>query len=188
MAYIRESLFFSDAQSLQLTRGSLPQTVRQAAELLQLRAQHKGVTINCDGLPEAIIEMDAVLIQRLVSNLLTNAIDDSPAGSRTDIKLSELEPAQSNHHWYRLLVIDHGEGISRENMKRVFIPYFTTKDRGDQQRGFRLGLAICRKIVHLHGGNLGITSELLVGTTIQVDLPNRQVQPAARPQTVPSHA
>ena len=120
--------------------------------------------------------MDQVLIQRLVSNLLSNAIDASPAGAQIDIKLLELEATEADRRWFRLQVVDHGVGISPENLKRVFVPYFTTKNRGDEQRGFGLGLAICRKIVHLHGGNLSITSQLSVGTTLQVDLPSRQTQ------------
>jgi signal transduction histidine kinase len=62
----------------------------------------------------------------------------------------------------------------------VLDPYFTTKDHGDQERGFGLGLAICRQIVHLHGGNITIASEEKIGTTVQVDLPSRQV-PHERP-------
>jgi signal transduction histidine kinase len=50
--------------------------------------------------------------------------------------------------------------------------FFTTKDSGDGKRGFGLGLAICRKIVHLHGGTLNITSQIGKGTTVQVDLPS----------------
>ena len=56
----------------------------------------------------------------------------------------------------------------------MFRPYFTTKDRGNERRGFGLGLAICRKIVLLHGGNLNITSEEQKGTTVIVDLPSRR--------------
>ena len=58
-------------------------------------------------------------------------------------------------------------------MQRVFTPYFTTKNTGDGKRGFGLGLAIARKIVHLHGGTLSITSKQKEGTTVQVDLPSK---------------
>ena len=63
-----------------------------------------------------------------------------------------------------------------ENLKRVFTPYFTTKNTGDGKRGFGLGLAIARKIVHLHGGNLTIASKEKNGTTVQVDVPSRQTK------------
>jgi len=57
--------------------------------------------------------------------------------------------------------------------------YFTTKDSGDEDRGFGLGLAICRKIILLHGGHLNITSEEKVGTTVTVDLPIKHQVPAS---------
>jgi signal transduction histidine kinase len=76
----------------------------------------------------------------------------------------------------RIRVVDRGEGIPKENLERVLTPYFTTKNRGDEGRGFGLGLAICRKIVALHGGKLSISSEVRNGTTVQIDLPARQVE------------
>ena len=127
-------------------------------------------------MPPAEIEMDSVLIQRLITNLLANAIDASPSASEIEVRLIHLVRSSADRAWYRLQIIDHGEGISRENLKRVLIPYFTTKDRGSEQRGFGLGLAICRKIVHLHDGNLTIESQESKGTMVQVDLPNYQVR------------
>jgi signal transduction histidine kinase len=138
--------------------------------------------------------MDAVLIKRLVCNLLSNAIDASPAGSEVEARLTRLPKTEPNRDWNRLQIIDHGEGISSENLQRVFTPYFTTKNTGDGKRGFGLGLAIARKIVHLHGGNLSISSKEKKGTTVQVDLPSRLNQgqatsppsPGPRPNMVPA--
>jgi signal transduction histidine kinase len=76
--------------------------------------------------------------------------------------------------WVRVRVVDQGEGIPKENLTRILKPYFTTKNRGDENRGFGLGLAISRKIVNLHGGNLSIASVLKKGTTVHFDLPIRQ--------------
>jgi two-component system sensor kinase FixL len=59
----------------------------------------------------------------------------------------------------------------------VLTPYFTTKNRGDEGRGFGLGLAISRKIVALHGGHLKILSQVRKGTTVQIDLPSHQIKP-----------
>jgi signal transduction histidine kinase len=124
--------------------------------------------------------MDSVLIQRLVANILSNAIDASPPKSTIKIELQRLIRTEANRDWLRIRVIDEGEGIKREHLRRIFKPYFTTKDRGDETRGFGLGLAICRQIVHLHQGNLNIASEEKKGTTVQVDLPSRQINRPAQ--------
>ena len=124
--------------------------------------------------PDVLVEMDEVLIKRLIINLLSNALDASPPGSELRIELARLAKAQAKREWLRVSIIDRGEGIPEENLNRIFTPYYTTKDRGDENRGFGLGLSICRKIVHLHGGNLSVASKPKKGTTVNVDLPNSQ--------------
>ncbi|MGA2747394.1 MAG: ATP-binding protein [Verrucomicrobiota bacterium] len=171
--YVNEALFFSRSSQLKGKPGVLDDAVREAMSLVQAGAEGKGIRITFAGQTNVAIEMDAVLIKRLLCNLLSNAIDASPAGSQIDVQLAPLPKAEASRDWYRLKVIDHGEGISPENLQRVFTPYFTTKNTGDGKRGFGLGLAIARKIVHLHGGNLSITSKERNGTTVQVDLPSK---------------
>jgi signal transduction histidine kinase len=130
--------------------------------------------------------MDSVLLQRLVANLVSNAIDASAPGSTIHVRLERLPKSDGARDWVRLRVVDQGEGISKENLSRVLTPYFTTKNRGDSNRGFGLGLAICRKIVNLHGGNLSIASQIKKGTTVQVDLPTRQSAPTMPTIPVPA--
>ena len=172
-AYVSEALFFSANAKLNGKRGLLNDAVREAVALVKAPAETKGISISFQDGHEASVEMDTVLIKRLVSNLLSNAVDASPGGSKIDVELTLLPKTELSRDWYRLKVIDRGEGISPENLQRVFTPYFTTKNTGDGKRGFGLGLAIARKIVHLHGGNLSIASKVKKGTTVQVDLPSR---------------
>jgi len=179
-AYVNEALFFSRASQMQGTPGLLNATVQDAVALTQPAAEAKGVEIHFEESAEVRMEMDAVLVKRLICNLLSNAVDASPAGSRIDVQLATLPKTELSREWHRIKVVDHGEGISAENLQRVFTPYFTTKNTGDGKRGFGLGLAIARKIVHLHGGTLNITSKQKAGTMVQVDLPSK-LQPAQSP-------
>jgi len=172
-AYVNEALFFSRASQMEGTRGSLNATVRDALALTQPAAEAKGVEIRFEGSTEVTVEMDSVLIKRLICNLLSNAVDASQARGRVEIQLTTLPKTELSREWHRIRIIDHGEGISTENLQRVFTPYFTTKNTGDGKRGFGLGLAIARKIVHLHGGTLSITSKQKQGTMVQVDLPSK---------------
>ncbi|EEF59465.1 sensor histidine kinase [Pedosphaera parvula] len=173
-SYVKEALFFSNTHSLQVQSSRLDETIRAAVELMEPAAQRKGVELNIQGLTGCHAEMDEVLIQRMMGNLISNAIDASPRGSAINIRLLKLPRTEFSREWYRLEIIDSGDGISAENLKRVFQPYFSTKNVGDERRGFGLGLAIARKIMNLHGGNLNIVSEEKKGTTVQVDLPSRR--------------
>lgn len=186
-AYVHEALFFSQFSQLQGKPGLLDRSVREAMSLVQANAVAKGIAITFQGEDEVAIEMDAILIKRLLCNLLSNAVDASPSGSQINIQLAPLPKTELSRDWYRLKIVDHGEGISPENLRRVFTPYFTTKNTGDGKRGFGLGLAIARKIVHLHGGNLSIASKEKQGTTVQVDLPSKLNQAQNRPQAAAGH-
>ncbi len=179
-AYIKEALFFSENLRPDLQLGRLDLVVRQAIEVARA-GRPKEVEITAITPEEVTIDMDEVLIQRLLANLISNAIDASPAGGTVQVVLERLPKVDSVREWLRVRVIDHGEGIPKENLSRILTPYFTTKNRGDENRGFGLGLAICRKIVTLHGGNLAIRSQIRKGTTVQVDLPSRHVIAAFPP-------
>lgn len=172
-AYVNEALFFSRTHALKLQRRDLNETAKTVVGLLAAEAQRKNIRISIDGASRAEAEIDDVLIQRMLCNLLSNAIDATPAGNPIRIDVMPLPRTERNREWYRLTLVDTGSGISPENLKRVFMPYFSTKNTGDKRRGFGLGLAIARKIVQLHGGNMVISSDQGKGTTVQVDLPSR---------------
>jgi two-component system cell cycle sensor histidine kinase/response regulator CckA len=180
-SYIKESLFYSNTLTPHFLPGRLDQIILKAVEMVTPLLRDKEIRVKHGELPEVEVEMDSVLIQRMMSNLLVNAGDASSRGSEVEVQIARLARTEANRDWFRVKVIDHGMGISRENLPHVFRPYFTTKDRGSAKRGFGLGLAICRKIVVLHGGNLSIASEEKRGTTVQVDLPTRRLAP--EPQT-----
>jgi len=177
-AYIREALFFSENLRPDFQLGRLDVVVGQAVDLVRAKTE-KSVDILVSSPGEVLVEMDEVLITRLIANIVANAVDASKPGSTIHIELLRLVKTEMNRDWLRVRVVDSGEGIRPEDLNRVFTPYFTTKNRGDEERGFGLGLAICRKIVHLHGGNLNIASQVKKGTTLQIDLPSRQVKAPA---------
>lgn len=176
-SYIKEALFFSENNTPQFRLARLDLVLPKAVEYAAPRLRRKNISVTIDSPPDILIELDEVLILRLLGNLLGNAIDASPQDSRIALILTRLSKHESGLEWLRLRVVDNGSGISKRNLKRILNPYFTTKDHGDQDRGFGLGLAICRQVVHLHGGNITVASEEKVGTTVQVDLPSRQVHP-----------
>jgi signal transduction histidine kinase len=179
-AYIKEALFFSENLRPDFQIGRLDVIIKQAADQARL-SRKKPVQVITETPGEVTAELDEVLIQRLIANVISNAIDASPEGSTIKVELVRLAKTEASRDWLRVRVMDQGEGIRKEDLNRVFTPYFTTKTHGDEARGFGLGLAICRKIMNLHGGNLSIQSQLRKGTTVELDLPARQVKAQAQP-------
>jgi signal transduction histidine kinase len=180
-AYIKEALFFSQNLRPDFQEARLDDLVQKAINHAKL-SRPKRVNIRAEAMGEALAELDGVLIERLFANLIVNSIDASPEHSTVRLELERLIKTEADRDWFRVRVIDSGEGIPKENLNSILKPYFTTKIHGDQQRGSGLGLAICRKIVFLHNGHLSITSQPGKGTTVQVDLPSHQ--PGAKAKAV----
>jgi two-component system NtrC family sensor kinase len=111
---------------------------------------------------------DPAQLQQVLVNLFNNAIDAivERHGSRGGELAVEAGPEQDGK--VMIAVKDNGTGISPENMKKMFTPFFTTKPVG---KGTGLGLSVCYGIVEGMGGTMEVSSEWGVGTTFTVRLP-----------------
>ena len=155
----------------------LDELVQHVVALSHAKLKSNKTKIEIKRNPPLTVQVDKVLIQRLLANIVSNAIDASDPGASIGIDIQRIGAGQGGE-WARIRVTDSGEGISSKNLQMMSSGYFTTKATGDEKRGFGLGLAICRKIVHLHGGNLDIASQSGKGTTVRIDLPVRQTNAA----------
>jgi PAS domain S-box-containing protein len=109
--------------------------------------------------------VDATLMKRVFINLLLNAIQAMPDGGQLMIK------ADSSDGYAFLKITDSGIGIKEENIDQIFNPLFTTKAKGTG-----LGLAVCKKIILAHGGNITVSSEEGVGSTFTVKLLDSKIE------------
>jgi two-component system NtrC family sensor kinase len=82
-----------------------------------------------------------------------------------------IESARSENRHIEIKVSDNGSGISAENLKKIFTPFFTTKPVG---KGTGLGLSVCYGIVQKMGGTMSLASQEGVGTTFTIRLPFRR--------------
>lgn len=179
--YIRESLFFSRRLVPEFTELNPRDAMVSVIKLAQDRAAMRGVALSLEDSPEIRFSADHALFERLTLNLVHNAVDASGYGGV--VRISSGRKFEKVY----LRVEDQGAGIPAENIRRIFDPYFTTKDTGDTRRGLGLGLAICRKIVDLHGGDIEVESTPGRGATFTALFPARQpVKEAKRPQEVNS--
>lgn len=106
------------------------------------------------------LDADGELLERVVFNLLRNALDASPPGATVSVRTRAAEGLAE------VAVLDRGAGIPPESLEQIFNPFFTTKPTG-----VGLGLAISSKIVDEHGGLIRVESEAGRGSTFRVQLP-----------------
>lgn len=178
--YVQQALMVSEHKEPAFRPTELDRLVRDTIALHEAAAKRHEVDLRVSSPGACVAEVDGLLFQRLLSNLILNAIDASSGQQTVEVTLGR-QPAERPHRdWVRVAVIDHGAGMSQEVLAQAARPYFTTKAGDGEHRGFGLGLAICRKIALLHGGQLTIASQEGQGTTVQVDLPARQ-ESAAEP-------
>jgi signal transduction histidine kinase len=121
-----------------------------------------------ESLPE--IDGDPELLHRAFQNVVLNALDAMPAGGTLTLRTSDLDGK------IRVEIADTGNGLTVEESARLFTPYYTTKPQGTG-----LGLAIVQSVVSDHDGTVSISSEEGRGTTIRIDLPQRQSERAETP-------
>jgi two-component system sensor histidine kinase BaeS len=111
------------------------------------------------------LDIDDLRIERVVANLLQNALKYSPRGSGVVVRL-ELEARA------RISVVDAGPGMTEEEMKLAFTKYWRTPDAVIHE-GSGLGLYVARRIVEAHGGTIGVESMCNRGSSFFFELPLR---------------
>jgi len=106
------------------------------------------------------VRTDGNLLKRILTNLLTNSIQAMPEGGSLAVT------GTVSGDMATIVVSDTGIGISEENMSKLFQPLFTTKAKGTG-----LGLAVCKRIVEAHGGEISFESKEGVGTSFSIKFP-----------------
>ncbi|MBB6340284.1 PAS domain S-box-containing protein [Pseudomonas fluvialis] len=112
------------------------------------------------------VNADALRLQQVLSNLISNAVKFSPPGQTVEVR------ARQEGHRVHVEVIDHGPGIDPDFQSRIF-QKFAQADSSDtrQQGGTGLGLSICKTLIERMHGQIGYTSSIGSGTTFHFDLP-----------------
>lgn len=127
-------------------------------------SNYSNVEIDFDSSNESIIlEIDELLIKRVINNLLYNSIIHN--NENVKIKVNILLDNRTH-----IIIEDNGKGISEIDLKYIFERYYRGTNTGEAHKGSGLGMAIARDVVKAHNGDLKINSELEVGTKIEIIL------------------
>ena len=140
----------------------LSELAHRAARSQRAAATERGIDVAVYG-DEVVAEVDRERFEQVLNNLLDNAIRHSPDGGRVSLAIAR-EAGET-----RITVTDQGPGIPLEMRSRVF-ERFSRQDPARPRGGAGLGLAICREIIHAHGGRVWIDDAPPPGTTIHVAL------------------
>lgn len=154
LAYAREA-------PLKLRAISVNDVIDRTASMLVPEIEHRNIIFNLRlTTSHDIIQADEQQLQQVLWNIMINGIQSMQAGGTLDIITI------SDQDSFEIRISDTGKGIAPENMEKIFKPFFTTKSKGTG-----LGMTIVRRIVHQHGGELILSSEVNKGTTVQLRFP-----------------
>jgi len=157
---VRDLKDFASTKKPLLRKTDVNAIVKEA--LSQVEApENVGLITELGHLPR--IEADKDMIKRVFLNLATNGIQAMENGGR--LKVS----TKKTRGFVEVSFEDTGVGMSKQKMKKIFTPFFTTK-----AKGMGMGLPICKKLVDAHGGSIEVESEEGKGSTFTVNLPIQQ--------------
>jgi two-component system NtrC family sensor kinase len=163
---VKKLLIFARQIPPQKTKVNLNHLVTNGLNFLEYRCANDGIEVICSlspHLPE--VDADPSQLNQVFVNVVVNAMQAMPDGGRLTIS-TRKEPAK-----VALTIEDTGIGMDGEILKKIFTPFFTTKDVG---LGTGLGLPVAHGIISAHGGSIKIESKAGIGTKCRIQLPTKR--------------
>lgn len=160
---VKKLMLFARQMPPQKTRVNLNQVVEEGLYFLESRCAKEGISVIrslSEDLPE--VTADPAQLTQVLVNIVVNAIQAMPDGGQLTIKTS------TSDRYVSLIIEDTGVGMSENVMKKIYLPFFTTKDVG---QGTGLGLPVVHGIVSSHGGSIHVESQVGKGTRFEIKMP-----------------
>jgi two-component system sensor histidine kinase HydH len=166
-AKISEFLDFARPRDPNLQPCELKKVLDRSIELLDPEIERLHIAVTRDYEADGKIQAaDPSLLHQAFLNILLNAIQAMPDGGTLDVSVA----AGPNGQGTEIKFQDSGDGIDAETLKKVFNPFYTTKEKGSG-----LGLPIVKSIIESHQGTIKILSDLGQGTSVIIQLPELQL-------------
>jgi PAS domain S-box-containing protein len=137
----------------------------EVLSVMQPLVDKKGQILSANAEPGLTVRADATRFKQVLMNLLGNAVKFTPNGGRIELA------ARLTDGKVRVEVRDNGPGIPPDEQKRIFEAFYRLRESGKKNEGTGLGLAITQRLVELHGGELGLDSQLGQGSCFYFSLP-----------------
>jgi two-component system sensor histidine kinase HydH len=159
---ITQLLDFGRPKELRLELHPLSQILEHPLRLIRADLNKRGIQLIESPFPEGEIKVDSDQITQALLNIFLNAMESMEKGGALRVEMVK-KPERGG---VEILISDSGSGIRRENLSRIFDPFFSTK-----KKGTGLGLAITANIIEAHGGEIVVESKEGKGTTFKIFLP-----------------
>ncbi len=158
---VNSLLDYARPDASEFSEFAIQNAISRAVQLIDGRCKSQGVELHVDA-PQSPIRVngDSAQLQQLLLNLVLNALDAMPTGGKLSIAVNSEDSV------VHIRVNDSGVGISESVVGKLFTPFVTTK-----ANGVGLGLGICRRIAHAHGGSLSGQNQVTGGASFQLALP-----------------
>lgn len=170
LGMINTMLDISEAEAgacvLKVEEVDISRVARDACELFEPMAEDKGVTVISRVIDRCCVSGDLQRLQRMVANLLDNALKYTPSEGTITVSVNDDEENVV------ISVSDTGIGISEEDLSHIFERFYRC-DQSRSQAGIGLGLSLALAIARSHGGNITVRSRPGKGSTFTVTLPHR---------------
>ncbi|MDQ5987733.1 MAG: Adaptive-response sensory-kinase SasA [Syntrophus sp. SKADARSKE-3] len=145
---VTQFLNYAKPYNLNLKHQDINQLVAKAVSIIRMNNLADHVTIEQELRPDLpAVQVDAEQMIQVILNISLNAIEAMPEGGKLNLKTKRID--SDTGETVRIAIRDTGRGIRKEDIRNIFKPFFTTRERG-----VGLGLAICDRIIRNYGGTI----------------------------------
>lgn len=158
---------FTDNRRLSTKSTEMNELIETIISLVRYHAENKGIEINYRKSAESIfIAANRTEIKQVILNLIKNSFEAMPNGGKLDIETNYIEENEKKSA--EIIISDTGCGIKNKNMNDVFLPFFTTKEEGNN---LGLGLSVSYGIIKKYNGSINIFNRPKGGSIFCIQLP-----------------
>src|SRR6478672_5883038 len=160
------ALIESGKLSLSLEPSSLPEVMRECQAMIEPQAQKRGISVVFPRFEVPIyVSADRTRVKQVLINLLSNAIKYNRAGGSVVVDCSASAPGR-----IRIGVTDTGAGLTPEQVTQLFQPFNRLGQEANVEEGTGIGLVVCKRLIELMGGEIGVESTVGAGSVFWIDL------------------
>jgi len=156
------------SKEMKITRFDLAEMIREVAEDGNFEAVAKNAMVELVSMKDVFIDGDPDIFRRALENIIRNAVRHTAPGTGVEISLQEDLPGGYLH----ITIRDHGPGLPEEELEKIFQPFYRFEEARDRETGGAgIGLAIARRSIDLHKGNIRASNAPDGGLILTIFLP-----------------